>query len=72
MSGGDAIPREASTLSFKIRSCAVRSDLKNKVFQQIALLSKIRSYSVRSALNDKRTRFFGLYGQTILWTSGRS
>ena len=54
-------PREASDLIFKIRSCAVRSDLKNKVFffSDFVLIFKIRSYSARSDLKNKIARFSG-------------
>ena len=55
-------PREASTLIFEIRSCAGRSDLKNK--QKISwkcLIFKIRSYNARSDLKSKSARFSGSY-----------
>ena len=53
-------PREASTLVFKIRSCTVRSDLKNKSeISRRCLIFKIRSYSARSDLKNKSARFSG-------------
>ena len=55
-----SLPREASTLIFKIRSCTVRTDLKNKAFSAaFVLIFKIRSYSARSALKNKSARFSG-------------
>ena len=46
-------PREARDLTSKIRSCTVRSDLKNKAFSAVVLLIfKIRSYSARSDLRN--------------------
>ena len=54
------LPREASTLIYKIRSCAVRPDLKNKVFlADFGFILKIRSYSARSDLKNKIARFSG-------------
>ena len=54
------LPREASDLISKIRSCTVRSDLRNKVFFcNVLLISKIRSYSGRSDLRNKIARFSG-------------
>ena len=53
-------PREASTLTFKIRSCVVRSDLKNKhKISRKCLIFKIRSYSAGSDLKNKSARFSG-------------
>ena len=44
-------PGEARTLIFKLRPCAVRSDLKNKhEISRKCLIFKIRSYSARSEL----------------------
>ena len=55
------IPRQASTLIFKIRSCTVRSDLKNKAFSaDFVPAFKIRSDSARSDLQNKSARFSGL------------
>ena len=49
-----AMPREASTLIFKIRSCIVRSDLQNKhEISRKCLIFKICSYSARSDLKKK-------------------
>ena len=46
---------------FKIRSCTVRSDLKNKhEISRKCLIFKIRSYSARSDLKNKSARFSGL------------
>ena len=59
MQFGVHLPREASDLIFKIRSCTVRSDLKNKVFSAVFLIFKIRSYSARSDLKNKIARFSG-------------
>ena len=57
---GASLPREASTLFFKIRSCTVRSDLKNrhKIGRKCRVL-KIRSCSARSELKNKSARFSG-------------
>ena len=57
--GKSHFPEEASTLIFNIRSCVVRSDLKNKVFSAFLLVLKIRSYSARSDLKNKSARFSG-------------
>ena len=58
--GRNAFPREARDLIFKIRSCAVRSDLKNKhKVCRKCLIFKIRSYSARSDLKNKIPRFSG-------------
>ena len=46
---------------FKIRSCTVRSDLKNKhEINRKCLIFKIRSYSARSDLKNKSARFSGM------------
>ena len=54
-------PREASTLIIKLRSCTVRSDLKNthEISRKCLMLTKIRSYSARSDLKNKSARFPG-------------
>ena len=53
-------PREASTLIFKIRSCAVRSDLKNMPeISRKCLVFKIHSCNARSDLESKSARFSG-------------
>ena len=60
MTGNFTLPREASTLTFKIRSCIVRTDLKNKAFSaDVMLVFKIRSYSARSDIGNKSARFSG-------------
>ena len=51
-------PREASTFIFKIRSCVVRSGLKNRPkTSRKCLIFKIRSYRARSDLKNKSPRF---------------
>ena len=56
------LPREASDLIFKIRSCTVRTDLKNEAFSaDFVLIFKIRSYTARSDLENKITRFSGYW-----------
>ena len=61
------LPREASDLIFKIRSCTVRSDLKNKVFFSAIFVHifKIRSCTVRSDLRNKIARFSGYLQRSV-------
>ena len=52
--------REVSTLTFKIRSGLVRTDLRNKrTISRTCLILKIRSCNARSDLKNKSARFSG-------------
>ena len=55
------LPREASDLIFKIRSCAVRSDLKHKknAEKTLFLRSDLTVQESRSDLKNKIARFSG-------------
>ena len=56
----DGLEGEASTPIFSVRSCAVRSDLKDKrKISRKCLILKIRSYNARSDLKTKSVRFSG-------------
>ena len=60
------LPRDASTLIFKIRSCTVRSDPKKKAFSAaFVLIFKIRSHNARSDLKNKSARFSGLLAMQL-------
>ena len=53
-------PEKRALLIFKIRPCAVRSDLKIRHFSaDFVLIFKIRSYSARSDLKNRSARFSG-------------
>ena len=59
-------PREARDLISKIRSCTVRSDLKNKQENcRKCLIFKIRSYSARSDLRKWIPRFSGEFSMQL-------
>ena len=51
----------SGTLILTVRSCITRTDLRNKAFSaDIVHTFKIRSYSARSDLENKRARFSGV------------
>ena len=53
-------PRKASILICKIRSCVVKSDLKNKLFSaEFVFILKIQSYNARSDLKIRSLASLG-------------